>query len=126
MNDSQPAAAIPDSGAVTADSPAPGPKAGVVPAGAAAPKPTPEQEEAARRRRISDGAKAPVLPDCCNLGIALRIIGPLNIAALALSFALSTSLQDVFTRFVGIAVLLEPVTLASMVLVSLARKTVNG
>ncbi len=67
-----------------------------------------------------------MLPDCCNLGIALRIIGPLNIAALALSFALSSSLQDVFTRFVGIAVLLEPVTLASMVLVCLARKTVNG
>ena len=87
---------------------------------------TQEQREAARRRRVSDGAKHPVLPDCCNLGIALRILVPLNLAALALSFVLSLGVVDALNRFVEMSVILEPVALASLVMLCLLRKRVNG
>lgn len=83
-------------------------------------------ETAARQRRVADGAKAPVLPDCCNLGIALRILAPLNLGALALAFAQSVGIVDALNRFVDIVLLLEPIALASMVILCAIRKTVNG
>jgi two-component system, LytTR family, sensor histidine kinase AlgZ len=80
----------------------------------------------AKQRRVSDGARTPVLPDCCNFGIALRIVAPLNMAAFVFAVALSNGFIDAINRFVDIALLLEPITLASLVILCLVRKRVNG
>ncbi len=82
--------------------------------------------EPARHRRVSDGAKSPILPDCCNFGIALRIVLPLNAAALGLAFAMSANVPDAVIRFVDVAVVLEPVLLATLIVLCAIRKWVNG
>ncbi len=83
-------------------------------------------EVATKHRRVSDGARTPVLPDCCNLGIALRIVAPLNVAALVFAIALSNGWLDAVNRLIDIALLLEPIMLASLVTLCLVRKRVNG
>ena len=81
---------------------------------------------AARARRVSDGASAPVLPDCCNLGILLRILVPLNLAAVLLGAALATDWADLGRRLLEIGAVLEPVALVSLVALCGTRKVVNG
>jgi two-component system sensor histidine kinase AlgZ len=119
MNNPQPAAdPVPVS--VSAGTQAAGPGASHSPSKAEL------EAEAARRRRLSDGAKARVLPDCCNLGIALRILVPLNVAALVLAAGQSLGLLDAVNRFIDIALVLEPVALGSLVVLCAVRKRVNG
>lgn len=77
-------------------------------------------------RRVSDGAGAPILPDCCNLGIALRILVPLNAAAVLASLALGAADGTVPTRLLEILMVLEPVALLSLAALCVLRRTVNG
>jgi two-component system sensor histidine kinase AlgZ len=79
-----------------------------------------------KARRQSEGGLAPVIPDTCNLGIVLRTMVPLNVIAMLAALALTAGPLDALTRFLGIALILEPVALASLVMLCLARKVVNG
>ena len=83
-------------------------------------------EAQAKARRVSDGAKAPIVPDCCNLGIALRILVPLNLAAIVFAAVVGQSGLDAAARFVDIAMVMEPTALGSLVLLCALRKRVNG
>lgn len=83
-------------------------------------------EAQAKARRVSDGAKAPIVPDCCNLGIALRILVPLNLAAIVFAAVVGQSWLDAAARFVDIAMVMEPTALGSLVLLCALRKRVNG
>lgn len=93
---------------------------------ATAPENESKESLAAKHRRVSDGARTPVLPDCCNLGIALRIVVPVNILAVVFALAGSGGIQDALTRVVDIALVLEPILLASLVTLCAVRKRVNG
>ncbi len=81
---------------------------------------------AVKARRISDGASAPVLPDCCNVGILLRILLPLNLAGGLLALAMGSGWADQGRRLLEIGAVLEPVALVSLVALCGMRKTVNG
>jgi two-component system sensor histidine kinase AlgZ len=81
---------------------------------------------ASRARRQSEGAQAPIIPDTCNLGIVLRTLVPLNVIAVLASLALTAGPVDAVTRFLGIAMIMEPVALASLLVLCVARKVVNG
>ena len=83
-------------------------------------------EAQARARRVSDGAKAPIVPDCCNLGIALRILVPLNLAAVVFSVVVGQGWLEAAARFIDIAMVMEPTALGSLVLLCVLRKRVNG
>ncbi len=124
MNDPQPAnSKNPQQTSLTAVTPGSGSSADAI---SDAAKEAAAKEVAAKHRRVSDGARTPVLPDCCNLGIALRIVAPLNIAALVFAIAMSNAISDAISRFVDIALLLEPIMLATLVTLCLVRKRVNG
>ena len=82
--------------------------------------------EAERQRRVADGAKASILPDFCNPGIALRTVLPVNAAALVVAIGASNSLRAALSDFVDLAMVLEPVLLGSMLILCLVRKVVNG
>jgi len=86
----------------------------------------PASKEAARARRLSDGASMPVLPDCCNLGILTRILVPLNVAGLLVALASGVADGLLVDRLVEIAAVLEPSALLSLALICAARKTING
>jgi len=79
-----------------------------------------------KARRQTEGGQAPVIPDTCNLGIVLRTLVPLNVIALLAAVVLSTGPLEAGARFLDIAVILEPAALASLVLLCVARKAVNG
>jgi two-component system sensor histidine kinase AlgZ len=81
---------------------------------------------ASRARRQSEGGHAPIIPDTCNLGIVLRTLVPLNVLALLAALAQTAGPLDALNRLLGIAVILEPVALASLLLLCAARKVVNG
>jgi two-component system sensor histidine kinase AlgZ len=74
------------------------------------------------RRRQTDGASLPVLPDCCNLGTAVRVLVPVNAAMLL--FALSAA-QD-FWLVLRVASVVEPVTLLSLAIFCSAHRAING
>jgi two-component system, LytTR family, sensor histidine kinase AlgZ len=80
----------------------------------------------AKTRRIVEGGKAPVLPDCCNVGIALRIFIAVNIATAAFALVVSQSWVSASTSLLEAFVLVEPVLLMSMALTCLARRGFNG
>ncbi len=123
MNQFQPTAASSPSASTDAGQPA-NPSQGL--AGGAVESAIGKPGDAERQRRVADGAKAPILPDCCNLGIALRIVVPVNLAAAMLAFGLSTSVFDALNRFVDLSVIVEPVLLGSLVALCAVRKVVNG
>lgn len=120
------AAATPDltmpRGAVVAAPGAPGPAAGAGGRGAAAGT---AAELGPPRRRVTDGADLPVLPDCCNLGTIVRVLLPVNVGVLLLSWLLpaaaasSWPLLETFLRVNAAAA-------ASMLLLCPLRRLVNG
>lgn len=81
---------------------------------------------AAAGRRVSDGAKAPVIPDCCNMGIALRVLVPLNGAAVLLALALGAADATAPDRLLDILMVLEPAVLVSLAALCAMRRRVNG
>jgi two-component system, LytTR family, sensor histidine kinase AlgZ len=80
----------------------------------------------AKTRRIVEGGKAPVLPDCCNIGIALRIFIAANIATAFFALVVSQSWTAASTSLLEAFVLVEPVLLVSMALTCFARRAFNG
>lgn len=80
----------------------------------------------AKTRRIVEGGKAPVLPDCCNIGIALRIFIAANIATAFFALVVSQSWASASTSLLEAFVLVEPVLLISMALTCFARRAFNG
>lgn len=86
----------------------------------------PQNDPPARARRQSEGGQAPIIPDTCNLGIVLRTLVPLNGVAVLIALAGAAGPLEALERFLAIAVLLEPVALASLMLLCPLRRFANG
>jgi two-component system, LytTR family, sensor histidine kinase AlgZ len=80
----------------------------------------------AKTRRIVEGGKAPVLPDCCNAGIALRIFTTVTIATALFALVVGQGWTSASTSLLEAFVLVEPVLLFSMAGTCLARRGFNG
>ncbi len=79
-----------------------------------------------KARRQTEGAPAPVVPDCCNIGVCLRAIVILNIAAVVVAITLAPDLASVWPRLLGLALVLEPSLLVSLGTLCVVRKWSNG
>ena len=84
------------------------------------------QGQGPKARRQSEGGKAPVIPDTCNVGIALRIAAFVHSGALVVTLAQSGSASEWLVCMGWMLLLLEPVLLASLGTLCMARKVVNG
>ncbi len=129
MRDTQPAGQpIEVPSAVAADAPRPpaSPSAPTSPVPGQAPRSPASATQGAPSRRVSDGAQAPVLPDCCNMGIALRVLVPLNAAGLLLVLATTSSSAGFTDRLVEMAMVLEPAAVLALVALCALRRHVNG
>ncbi|MFA7665841.1 MAG: histidine kinase [Burkholderiaceae bacterium] len=82
--------------------------------------------QASRRRRLTDGAALPVLPDCCNLGTLARVLLPLNLAAALVAVALAPTVTGFPAGLARVAAVLNSVALLSLLIFCLARRVVNG
>jgi two-component system sensor histidine kinase AlgZ len=82
--------------------------------------------ETGKARRQTEGAPAPVIPDCCNIGVCLRTIAILNGAAIALAIAVAPGLASIWPRLLSIALILEPSLLLSLAALCIVRKWANG
>jgi two-component system, LytTR family, sensor histidine kinase AlgZ len=80
----------------------------------------------AKTRRIVEGGKAPVLPDCCNIGIAIRIIVAVNMATIFFGLVVSQSWVSATRSLIEAFAFVEPVLLVSMALTCFARRAFNG
>jgi two-component system, LytTR family, sensor histidine kinase AlgZ len=80
----------------------------------------------AKTRRIVEGGKAPVLPDCCNAGIALRIFTTVTVATALFALVVGQGWTSASTSLLEAFVLVEPVLLLSMAGICLARRGFNG
>ena len=103
----------------TVTSPAVAGQAVTGPAGFAGP-------EAPRTRRQSEGAPAPIIPDCCNLGVALRTIIVSNVTALVLAAAQAGDWVVFGQSVLSMAMVLEPALFASLIGLCGVRRWVNG
>lgn len=83
-------------------------------------------EQTAKARRQSEGAKAPLIPDTCNVGIALRVAGVIHGAALMVSLAQAPDAASWLALIGRMLAVLEPVLLLSLAGLCAARKVVNG
>ncbi|MGE0802814.1 MAG: sensor histidine kinase [Lautropia sp.] len=83
-------------------------------------------EAATKARRQSEGAPAPVIPDCCNVGVGLRSIVLLNAGALIAAVAAAGDLASILPALLDIALVLEPALLGSLLVLCIARRWVNG
>jgi len=79
-----------------------------------------------RARRQSEGARAPLLPDTCNLGIALRVIVPMLVMTVVASVAISDGPGDALWHFGGISSVVLPAVLVSLIGLCALRRIVNG
>lgn len=73
---------------------------------------------------IRENAPEPRLPDCCNLGVWLRVLLAVNLGGLVVAFARAPA-SGVFREFVEAAALLEPVALASLLALCAARRLLD-
>lgn len=85
-------------------------------AGAHVPKQAP-----ARRR--SDGVIAPILPECCNPAIAIRILAMTNALAVLAALVQALAGEPFWRALTTIGVILEPVALVSIGLLCGLRRT---
>lgn len=84
------------------------------------------QIEAEQARRQTDGAGFPVLPDCCNLGTIVRVMGVVNIGLVLVTLASASGLKAAFAAFLTAAAIAEPAALVTLALLCPLRKAVNG
>ncbi len=70
---------------------------------------------------IRENAISPRLPDTCNIGIWLRVLLAVNFAGLLVAFAREAP-HGLLREFIDIAALLEPVALASLLLLCAAQR----
>lgn len=64
---------------------------------------------------------APTLPDFCNLGISLRVLVIGNLLGVAAALARAGSLADWYPTLLSLAAVLQPMLLAALLLLCLAR-----
>ncbi|MFO1299935.1 MAG: histidine kinase [Burkholderiaceae bacterium] len=77
------------------------------------------------RRRLTDGADLPVLPDCCNLGTMVRVLLPLNIGVVLLGWLLPAAGVD-YWPMLETALRVDAVAAASLLMLCPLRRSVNG
>ena len=82
-------------------------------------------DNAPKARRQTDGADAPVLPDCCNTGVALQVVLAANVALVLYALAVSGSLAVLASRAALGAAVLEPTVLITLMIVCMVRKWAN-
>jgi two-component system, LytTR family, sensor histidine kinase AlgZ len=80
----------------------------------------------ARARRQSEGGAAPVIPDTCNLGIALRVIVPMLAMTVVASLAIADGAADAMWHFGALSSVVVPSVVGSLVLLCALRRGVNG
>jgi two-component system, LytTR family, sensor histidine kinase AlgZ len=73
---------------------------------------------------IRENVPEPRLPDCCNLGVWLRVLLAVNLGGLVAAFARAPA-SGMLTEFVESAALLEPVALASLLALCSARRVLE-
>jgi two-component system sensor histidine kinase AlgZ len=95
-------------------------------AGQSAPLGAGQQPATPRARRQSEGAAAPLVPDTCNMGIALRTLAMVNAVAAVWVLVLSGGVMDALWRALSVAALVEPAVIGSLASLCLARKWSNG
>ena len=77
------------------------------------------------RRRVSDGASAPIVPDTLNVGIALRVL--LIILVAILVFILVTAQNGRYlSQLTDIALMVAPILFGSMLVLGFSRPFVNN
>src|SRR5690606_16131833 len=84
------------------------------------------QPPAPRRRRLTDGAALPVLPDCCNLGTVARVLLPLNVALVLVALVAAPDIRSVPAVAMRAGAVANPVALLSLLAFCFARRVVNG
>jgi two-component system, LytTR family, sensor histidine kinase AlgZ len=77
------------------------------------------------RRRVSDGAAVPIIPDTLNIGIALRVILIVSLALL-LAAGLTAGENRFFAVLADLCLFVAPVLFSSMLLIGLIRPKANG
>ena len=77
------------------------------------------------RRRLTDGADLPVLPDCCNLGTMVRVLLPLNLGVVLLGWLLPAAGVD-YWPMLETALRVDAVAAASLLTLCPLRRSVNG
>lgn len=85
-----------------------------------------ESAPPAARRRLTDGARLPVLPDCCNLGTVVRVLVPLNVAVVLFALVAAPGIDRVPSMVLRGAAILDPVALLSLAGFCRMRRAVNG
>lgn len=77
-------------------------------------------------RRSSDGAAIAVIPDCCNVGIAARILALLNVGAVLLVMMSGTSAAEIAFRLLSVIAVLEPLAVVCLAALCVARRLAIG
>lgn len=77
------------------------------------------------RRRLTDGADLPVLPDCCNLGTVVRVLVPLNVGVLLVLW-LTQATGAHSWPWLETVLYVNATAAASLLLLCAARRVVNG
>lgn len=86
-----------------------------------------DNTELEQRRRQTDGADLPILPDSCSLGTVLRVLICVNVGTvLGAMLAASSGSAVFFESLLEIAAIVEPTTLASLLVLCPLRRQVNG
>jgi len=80
----------------------------------------------AKARRQSEGGVAPLIPDTCNVGIALRSLALLNAPALMTAVLLGDGASQALNHYTLIAIVLNPIAIGSLAVLCLTRRWVNG
>ena len=79
-----------------------------------------------KARRQSEGAPAPIIPDCCNVGVALRTFIVANAAALLMVAARAGDGSGFGPSLLTAAIVLEPALFGSLIGLCILRRWANG
>ncbi len=77
------------------------------------------------RRRLTDGADFPVVPDCCNMGTVARVLVPLNLGVLLVSWLAHASGAPPWSVLETV-LNVNATAAASLLLLCATRRLVNG
>ncbi len=77
------------------------------------------------RRRLTDGADFPVVPDCCNMGTVVRVLVPLNFGAMLVLW-LGQAGGEPSWQVLETMLHVNATAAASLLLLCAARRFVNG
>lgn len=85
-----------------------------------------EIAENERKRRQTDGADLPILPDCCNLGTIMRVLVLANVGLVLAAIVEADGLEAFFAVLLRLAAIIEPAVIATLAVLCPLRKLVNG